>query len=210
MAFNLESGIAGGLAGAGTGAAIGSVVPGIGTGVGAVGGGILGLLSGLLSGDASPEQIRQFEQFTPEQKQAFSSILQMAMQQMQSPQQGFEPIAQEATRQYQQEGVPSLAERFSGLGAGSQRSSAFTGELAKGEAGLRSQLAALGAQYGQRQQGIAQNLAALGLTPQFSQALQQRTPGAFESSLPAVLQGLGSVGGQYFKSKFNQQQLGQG
>ncbi len=205
---NFGAGAAGGLAGAGTGATVGSIFGPIGTGVGAGVGGLIGLLSGLFSGDASPEELRQFEQFSPEQKQMFSQILQMASGQLQDPQAGFAPIAAEARRGFQEETIPSIAERFTAMGAGGGRSSAFAQQLGQAGAGLESQLASLGAQFGQRQQGLSQNLAALGLTPQFSQALQPREPGAFETALPHVLQGLGQVGGQFFKSRFNQQQLG--
>lgn len=204
---NIGAGLMGGLSGAGTGAAIGSIGGPVGTGIGAGVGGLAGLLGGLLSGDASPEQIRQFEQFTPEQQQALGTILQQALGQLQDPQAGFQPIAAEARRGFQEQTIPSIAERFTGMGAGGQRSSAFAGELGQAGAGLESQLAALGSQFGQRQQELAQQLAGLGLTPQFTQALQQRTPGMFETALPHVLQALGQVGGQYFQSQFNQPQI---
>jgi len=115
---------------------------------------------------STPTTIEQRNPYNEQQQQTFMQILQQALSQLQNPQQGFQPIAQEARRGFMEEGVPSLAERFSGLGAGSQRSSAFTGELAKGLGGLESQLESLGSQYGQRQQGLAQQLLGMGLTPQ--------------------------------------------
>lgn len=67
-----------------------------------------------------------------------------------------------AMRQFKEQIVPGLAERFSGLGAGSQSSSAFQQALGQAGAGLSESLAALRAGL---QGGAAQSL--LGLPGQF-------------------------------------------
>lgn len=147
---------------------------------------------------STPTTIEKRTPYNEQQQQAFMQILQQALGQLANPQQGFEPQAQLARQQFQEEGIPSLAERFSGLGAGSQRSSAFTGELAKGLGGLESQLAALGSQYGQRQQGLAQNLLGLGLTPQDQFFVKPGEEG-WGSKLGGILaQGAGTALGSFF------------
>lgn len=59
-------------------------------------------------------------------------------------------------RQFQEQIVPALAERFAGLGAGSQKSSAFQQALGQSAAGLQENLAALraGLQGGAAQQAL--------------------------------------------------------
>ncbi len=70
---------------------------------------------------------------------------------------GFDAIDANARKQFQQQGIPSLAERFTSLGGG-QRSSAFQGALGGAQADLESQLGALRSQYGLQQQQQRQSL----------------------------------------------------
>ena len=109
--------------------------------------------------------------------------LQQALSGLQNPTAGFQPQADLARQQFQQNTIPTLAERFSGLGSGSQRSSAFAGELGQAGAGLESQLAALGSQYGLQQQGLLQNLLGLGLTPQKEHFYKPGEEGALSRGL---------------------------
>lgn len=128
---------------------------------------------------------RQLPRFTPEQQQAFSTILQQALSQLQSPQAAFEPIAQQARTQFEQRTIPSIAERFTAMGG--QRSSAFGQQLGQAGAGLEESLASLGAQFGQRQQQLGVGLAGLGLQPQFETLITPGQPGFLQQSLKAAL-----------------------
>ena len=112
-------------------------------------------------------QYEQMQKFNPQQQQGFSQILQQALSGMQNPQEGFEPMAQQARSQFQSQTVPSLAERFTAMGQGGQRSSAFQGALGEAGAGLEEGLASQGSQYGLQRQGQLQQLLGMGLTPQF-------------------------------------------
>jgi len=123
----------------------------------------------------TPSSIEQIQRFGPEQSQGFMQALQQAMAQLQNPTAGFEPIAADARRNFQEETVPGIAERFAGMDA--TRSSAFTNALGSAGAGLESQLSAQKAQYGQNQQGISQNLLGLGLTPQYESFYHKEQPG---------------------------------
>jgi len=138
------------------------------------GGAAAGLGAGMsLFGGKRQPQTTQLQRFTPEQQSALSQLLQTGLQGLQNPMEGFEPIAQQAKRQFQQETVPSLAERFTSLGGGAQRSSAFQGALGRAGAGLSENLAGMGTRYGLQRQGQLQNLLGMGLTPQFENIYQE-------------------------------------
>lgn len=70
---------------------------------------------------------------------------------------GFAPIAQQAREQFEQRGIPGIAERFASMDG--QGSSAFANILGESRAGLETGLAAQQAQFGQAQRG--QDISAL-------------------------------------------------
>lgn len=129
---------------------------------------------------------------------------------------GFAPIAQRARTQFQQQTIPSIAERFTSMGAGAQSSPAFAQLLGQAAAGLEEGLAAQESQYGLQQQGLLQSLLAslfsTGLTPEFENAYQQSQPGFLQSivgpaigaaaniysgnALTSAISGLGALGRQ--------------
>lgn len=177
------------LAGAGTGATVGSAAGPWGT----AGGGILGFLAGLFSGE-DPNKV--LERFPPEIQQ---QLLQQVQSAFQGNPQGFAPIEEQARNQFQQQTIPSLAERFTSMG-NSQRSSAFQGALGQAGAGLETGLAALKSQYGMNQ--------IQSLLPFLEQNYQTRQPGFGENlavggaqALPALLQLLANSSGQGMSSQ---------
>ena len=187
MALNFSGGLQGGLGGAASGAALGSVFPGIGTLLGGGLGGILGGISGLFGG-GSQGQFKQNPTGTPQQRNAMNLLLQQGSQQLQNPYQGFAPLAQQARTQFQNQTVPSLAERFSSLGNNSTSSPAFASQLGQAGAGLEEMLAALQAQYGLQNQQSALQLLSLGLSPAFENYYQQSQPGFGENLLSGSFQ----------------------
>ena len=135
------TGALGALTGAGSGALLGSSFGPIGTGVG----GGLGALAGGLTGLLKPESLtgfnsktEQLPRFTPEQQSAMQQLLQLGLQ-------SYNPEANEkrARTQFQSQTIPSIAERFTSMGSGSQGSSAFQGALGQAGSGLEEALAAL-------------------------------------------------------------------
>lgn len=113
---------------------------------------------------------------------------------------GFAPIAQRARTQFEQQTIPSIAERFTSMGAGAQSSPAFAQLLGQAGAGLEEGLAAQEAQYGLQQQNLLQsllgNLFTAGLTPQFENVYKQSQPGFLQSILgPALQAGVGFATG---------------
>lgn len=228
MAWNwlnaASGGAKGGLGGAASGALLGSfIAPGIGTGIGAGIGGLLGLLAGGASeGTGQTGAGSGYEQtpnkFSPEQQKALNQSLSTGMQNLQNPTAGFEPIAQDARRQFNTQTVPGLAERFTafGGGQGGQRSSAFQGALGSAGANLESQLAALRADYGLRNQSNALQQLQFGSTPQQDWQYFGQRPDLGGSLLQAGGGALGQYlgGGGDFGSLFGrgggQQSGGQG
>lgn len=157
------------------------------------GGGLLGLLG---SKAAKRSKMQQLPLYSPQQQAAQSQLLQMALQGLQNPTAGFEPIAAQARKQFQENTIPSLAERFTAFGGqGGQRSSAFQGVLGRAGSDLESQLAALQANYGLQRQSQLQNLLAYGLTPQFENVLTPGSHTPLSGFLSSIGGGLSSLGG---------------
>ena len=134
----------------------------------------------------TPGQEMRFQKFTPEQQQAFSSVLQQALGGLgKQGQFDFGPIEQQAREGFAQQTVPGIAERFTSMGAGAQRSSAFPQILGQAGAGLETGLAAQKAGFGLQQQAqqqqLLQNLLGLGLTPQFETAYKPSQEGFLQS-----------------------------
>jgi hypothetical protein len=104
--------------------------------------------------------------------------------------QSFEPIAQQARTQFQTQTIPGLAERFTSLGSGAQRSSAFQGALGQAGAGLEQNLAALGSQYGLQQRGLDQQLLSAllstALAPESETLITPGQPGALQELVPTL------------------------
>lgn len=118
---------------------------------------------------SAPAGYESFSTFNPQQAQLFQQLLaslggaqgigqnplyQSGQNYLQdllsgSPE-AFEKFEAPYKRQFQEQTVPGLAERFSGIGAGAQRSSAFQQALGQAGAGLSENLASL---RGQLQMG---------------------------------------------------------
>lgn len=136
----------------------------------------------------SSNRIQQIPTVTPEVAQALSQLLQGGLSGIQDPSQGFQPIAEQAQTQFQQQTIPSILERFTALGG--QRSSALGQQLGAAGAGLQQDLAAQQAQYGlQNRQGLLQQLQ-LAMMPQFENAFMPGQQG-FLSNLFSSLIGSG-------------------
>jgi len=146
---------------------------------------------------SQPGRFEQLASVAPEQQQAIFQMLQQALGQMQDPQSGFKPIADLARQQFNQQTVPGIAERFASMGDNRLGSGAFASQLGQAGAGLESQLAAQGAQYGLQQQGLAQQLAQLGLSPTFQYGYHQPQEGALSKMGTMVAQFGGNALGSY-------------
>ena len=163
-------------------------------GIAGLGYGAQAASSGLQSILGHRGKFKQLPTMTPQQQQQANWAGQYGQQQIQNPYQGFEPIAKNMQSMFQQNIVPSLAERFSSMGSGNALSSgAFGSQLAGASRDFQGDLAAMMAQYGLQQQGLGQSLFGMGQRPQFENAY---IPGG-NSGIGAMFGSLGQAGGAF-------------
>ncbi len=149
---------------------------------------------------SAPSQWSQQNLYDPQQLGAIQQIIEMALSGLQNPSQGFEPFAQSARKNFQENTLPGIFERFTSLGKGAQSTGAFQGMLARGASDLESGLAQGASQFGQKQQGLLQNLLAMGLRPTFENVYQPRQASGFESLLSPLIGAAGQLGASYLSS----------
>jgi len=152
-----------GLSGAGTGAMIGSVGGPIGMGIGA----LLGSGTGFFGG--SKDKMKKLPTMTPQQESILNALLSKlegslggsyekglsSLQELLDPSSSaYQRFTDPYMQQFEQQTVPSLAERFAGAGAtgGALSSSGFGQALSSAGSQLQSQLAQL--KSGLQQQAI--------------------------------------------------------
>lgn len=133
-----------------------------------------------------PQKIEQLQRFTPDQLSVLSMLLGQGMQGLQNPYQGFEPIAQQARSQFQQQTIPSLAERFSSMGSNALSSPAFATQLGQAGANFETGLAALQSQYGLQNRSQMLDILGMGLQPQFENVQMNAQPGMLQQILPTA------------------------
>jgi hypothetical protein len=143
----------------------------------------------------SSGQLKQLNKFTPQQQGLQNQALGQfgpLLQQLQKPA-DIEPILNQRRQAFNEQTIPSIAERFTSLGGGAQRSSAFQNALGRAGSDLETQLAGLQSQVGlqdlNRQQSLLSMLGQIGLTPSFEHFYQQGQSGL----LGNTVQGLGQI-----------------
>jgi len=213
--FGVGGGIAGGLMGGPIGATLGA---GAGSLLGGLGGNMFGRSSMPqqmgYSGQGYPGQnypigygaqelpggttAVQTPRFTPQQRGGYEQLLQQGLSGMQNiPSAQFGPIADLYKTQFQQQTIPTIAERFTGMGAGGQRSSAFEQALGGAGAGLNQQLAGMEQQFNMQQRGQEisrlMNMLQMGLQPQFQTDYIPPEPGFLSSVGSGLGAGIGSA-----------------
>lgn len=192
-------GVTGATAGLATGGALSLPAAGIGAAFGGIAGGISGAFddayndpsavspnSGSGASDEfnfqkwlfdTPEGQQAISRFSPEQRQALNEALKSGRSRIDNPSQGFEPIRQNALNTFNQQIVPGLAHRFSTSGDNALSSPVFHSQLSGAGANLTSDLAALEAQFGQKNIELGQRELGLGLSPQYDQGINQQAGG---------------------------------
>jgi len=106
-----------------------------------------------------------------------------------------------AMREFREEIVPGLAERFSGMGAGAQGSSAFGQQMGAAGASLAERLAAMKAQQQQQAVGQLGGLYGMGMQPAFQWGQLPGTQGALAPIMGGLGQALGMGGGLFGMSR---------
>ena len=107
----------------------------------------------------------------------------------------FAPIEAEARKGFEQKTIPSLAERFRGLG--SMSNSGFQQTMRGANVDLESQLAAMKQDYNLKRQPMFQDMMNMGLRPQFENMMHPREQGMLESGMQSILPALIKAGGLY-------------
>lgn len=181
---------------------LGQVAPVLGTGIGAFFGGPGGAAVGQGIGSGLGSILNYLGQPSGQQQQQQVPEIaaqQQMLQQMQQPfQGGFQPIAEEEMRRFQQDILPQLKEQLTAGGQG------LGGPMAQAMGGagqdLATRLAGLGSQYGLQERGLEQQrLGGLGqyLTGQQQLGLQAQQLAQRNRQLgQSGLAGLGGFAGQ--------------
>ena len=142
------------------------------------------------------EKTEQFDRFTPSQQTSLDQILGGASGQLpqafqflsqilgQSPEM-MEKFQAPARRAFNEKTVPSIAERFTGMGA--QKSSAFGQQLGQAGAGLEEALSAQRSGLGFQGLTQLQGLLGQGLTPQFETSVSPATQGIAPGAIDAII-----------------------
>ena len=127
-----------------------------------ISGGLSALGGGLSAfGKKKPAQLTP--SIPPEMMARQQKAWQMGLGGMEDPYKGFDPIAQQARSQFQTQTLPSIAERFTSMGQGGQRSSDFAGALGQSGADLEGNILAQRSQYGLQNRGLLQQLMGMGM-----------------------------------------------
>lgn len=155
----------------------------------------------------NPATSQQFPTITPQQQNVKGAANNQALKMLQSlggqnNNLNFEPIANRARTQFQTQTIPGIAERFTSLGQGAQRSSGFQGALGQAGSELEQGLAALGSQYGLQKQGLEQQLLSLllgtSLSPEAETGINPEEPGFFQNFGSSILNLLPTLLGSVF------------
>ena len=142
----------------------------------------------------TPSRFERIKKFDPQRGAAFGDILQQALSGLQEVRGDFAPIAEREVSRFKRETVPSIAQRFTTMGAQS-RGSGLEEALQRGGADLSTSLAALGSQHGLQRQGQLMQLLGMGLTPQEDIGYFTGTQGLLGSAASGIGQGLGTLAG---------------
>jgi hypothetical protein len=149
---------------------------------------LMGMIPGLMQGGFGGKKAfnEQSPLYTPDIMNLKSRMAPELYDQIMGEQFSFDPIAQNARRQFQSDTLPSLMNRFN-LG-NNRGSSQLMGQLGSAGSGLESQLAAMRQQFGQQRQGILSSLMGPAMSPSFETVKHARTPGGAETGASAMMQ----------------------
>jgi hypothetical protein len=143
-----------------------------------------------------PARMDQVPMFTPEQTSTMNQLRGMGMQGLQQGM-NFEPIADKMREGFNQQTIPSLAERFAGAGA--MGSSRFAQSLGQQGRGLETDIGGMRSQWQQNMLPQYQSMLGAGLHQQFANQPVARQPGypelSFTTAMSLLPQILGAVMG---------------
>lgn len=148
-------------------------------------------------------KMEQLPTMTPQQQQLLSQLLggisgplgmgfERLSELLSGRPEAFEAFQAPAMRQFEEQIVPGIAERFTGMGGGAQRSSAFQQALGQAGAGLSERLAAQRAGLQQGAMGQLSQLLGMGMGAKpFGYQYTPSTGGFLGGLAPGVGMGIG-------------------
>jgi hypothetical protein len=141
----------------------------------------------------TPEQQQFLSQFMGGLGEATPQMFQYLNQLLSGDSQSYNDFAAPMMRQFQEETIPGIAERFGGMGA--QSSSGFQQSLGKAGAGLQENLAALRSQLQMQATNQLQGMIGQGLgTKSFENLYMPAQPGMIQGMAQGAGQALGQAG----------------
>ena len=153
----------------------------------------------------TPAHQLQSTNYSPNQQMGHEFLLQQGANSLNDPYAGWEDLQNSIGKYYNEQVVPGVAERFSGLGNNSLTSPDFTKQLQQSGQGLQELLAAQKSQYGQQNRNFGLQALNRGLQPYQENTYVPRQPGLPESLLYAIAPGLSHGAGQAFANRFSPQ-----
>lgn len=134
--------------------------------------------------------------YSQQQRNNFNQAGQMGLQGLLSGQMpggmSFDPIRQKAETQFRTETIPSIAQRFAGMGD-TRNSSAFQSALGRASSGLHENLSAMESEYNRGMAPLLMQLLQMGQTPQEEQQFLPRDPGLWENLGGQAVHGFASA-----------------
>jgi hypothetical protein len=164
------------------------------------------LAGGLRGATAKSGKMRQFPTVTPEQANTMGWARNFGQQQIQNPYAGFDPIAKRATSMFQQQTLPTLAQRFTGMGENALSSPSYQHQMSGANEDFQERLAALMANYGLHQQSLGQGLMGMGLYPEFENMYQPPQDTWLSSMFGGLSGAAGASSGMDLATLMNNQQ----
>ena len=151
---------------------------------------------------ATPAHQLQSTNYSPNQQMGHEFLLQQGANALNDPYAGWEDLQNSIGKYYNEQVVPGVAERFSGLGNNSTTSPDFTKMLRQEGQGLQELLAAQKSQFGQQNRNFGLQAINRGLQPYQENTYVPRQPGFPESLATSAAQGLGYAAGRYVTGGF--------
>jgi len=130
---------------------------------------------------------------TPEQTQGYNDVLRQGRNAINNPYEGFDDIRNETYRQYNEQILPGIAERFTSMGGGKLSSPDFTREVGQSASGLGALINAQRAQYGQQNKQYGLQALNIGLRPQYQSTFVPRQMGLPENLAVTGAHAVGSA-----------------
>jgi len=139
-------------------------------------------------------QAVQMPNFSPQQMQGYDQLFQQGQQGMQNmPPANFGALKDMYTQNFNQNTIPGIMERFSGMGAGGQRSSAFEQALGGAGAQMNTQMAGMEQGFNHQNRNQLMHMMQMGGQPQYSWEGSKREPGFAENFGTSLMGGVSAA-----------------